>query len=136
MGTTGAVFYFSPRLVSGLFTQPGVSTLDLSNLIPWLPPVNHPIGSVQGTKVMIDPAWWRFFRFVADVKLGGPNGATLPEVVSTVESGIADSTAVAATVEAVSQVVNNNALALKTTVEANIDFGIPGADQTVVIRYI
>jgi hypothetical protein len=123
--TTGVVMYLPIRAVSGVY-QTGVgSTQTRPNDVAWLPSAQTPIGRAQpdGTVVM-DPAWYRAFQHLFEVKLGGRAAPSLPDVVTTVESTQAaavqngqqvgaltqQSQANAESLNVVRQVVQNNAL--------------------------
>lgn len=123
--STGGVMFVSIRALSGIY-QEGVSTTQTRpNDVAWLPSAQTPIGRAKpdGTIVM-EPAWYRFFQHVADVRLGGRAAASLPDVITTVEatqtaavqSGqqvsalTQQSQANAESLNVVRQVVQNNAL--------------------------
>lgn len=120
-GTTGAVVYLPLRVVSGRWSETGVTASeDLSNTIKWLPPARQPVGWVtiggQRYPVQIDSAWFGFHQTVAETKLGGVNAATVPDVVTAVEGTLTESAAASATVAAVAQQTQANADSLAATV--------------------
>ena len=48
--------------------------------VDWLPSSNVPVLDASGK---MSPVWYRFFREVADNRLGGIDAKSLPDVVST-----------------------------------------------------
>jgi hypothetical protein len=131
---TSAVLYLSPRMVSGLYSATTVTaSADLSNLRPNLPPQRAPMGwvMVQGQRVPVefDSAFWNFLRFQFETKLGGMNGATLPDVVTTVETTQAQSATTSQTVVAVAQQAQANAESLDVTRQVLRNSTLAGADQ-------
>jgi hypothetical protein len=123
--TTGAVLYLPIRAVSGVYQTGVSSTQARPNDVAWLPLAGTPIGRTKpdGTVVM-DPAWYRAFEHLFNVKIGGRFAPSLPDVVTTVESTQAaavqsgqqvgaltqQSQANAESLNVVRQVVQNNAL--------------------------
>lgn len=123
--SSGAVLYIPIRAVSGVYQEGVSSTQTRPNDVAWLPSAQTPIGRAKpdGTVVM-EPAWYRFFQHVADVRLGGRAAASLPDVITTVETTQAaavqsgqqvsaltqQSQANAESLNVVRQVVQNNAL--------------------------
>lgn len=133
--STSAVVYYAVRVVSGLWSETGVNPASVSlNLRSWLPPPRHPWGYVVGDKVMVDPIWYRFFQYVAEVRLGGIGGANVGDVVATVEAVQAESVAQAATVASVSTQTQANAEALEATVQVSVNNGLAGALQIPPVR--
>lgn len=51
--------------------------------VPWLPSAN--VRVVNPSSGLMEPVWYRFFKELAENRLGGKNGRTLPQVVTTVE---------------------------------------------------
>lgn len=97
----------------------------------WLPRADHAIGTCPSCKTRIppDPVWYRYFSELSE-RMGGIQGQTIPQVVTTVTQTQAQTLAVssgytevvsyarsiAATAEALKQVVVDNALAGAETV--------------------
>jgi len=132
--SSGAVVYVSPRLVSGLYSAITVTaSSDLSNKRPNLPPARSPVGWVtidgQRLPVEFDAQFWNFLRFQHEIKLGGMNGATLPDVVTTVETTQASAATTSQAVLAVAQQTQANAEALSVTKQVVKLNGLTGADQ-------
>ncbi len=127
---TGAVVYLLPRAVSGLWTASDVTaSADLANLRAWLPPQRQPIANVNGTPVYMDQTWYRFFQFVSEIKLGGAEGQTIPDIVASVVAALSASATTSAAVAITSQQTQANAEALAATVQVVQTAAIPGADQ-------
>jgi hypothetical protein len=112
-----------------------VST-DASLLRTKLPRAEVPFGTVQkdGT-VLISTPWYRFFDFISNVQLGGPNAPTVADLstatVSTKTQAIAAQTAVAS----VSQQVNANAQALGAAIQVTQVSALPGSNQIPPVVY-
>lgn len=77
----------------------------------------------------INPYWYRFFNTVANVKLGGINGATVPDVASTVTATIETAAAAEAQVAAVTQQVQTNAEAAYVMRNVIKQASLAGSDQ-------
>jgi hypothetical protein len=119
------VLYLPIRAVSGVFQTGVSSTQARPNDVAWLPMAQTPISrpNARGEQVM-DPAWYRAFEHLFNVKIGGRAAPSLPDVVTTVESAQAaavqngqqvgaltqQSQANAESLNVVRQVVQNNAL--------------------------
>ena len=115
------------------------------NLKSWLPPQRVAIAYVEvmenGQMVRkpayVDAAtWYKFFTFVAEIKLGGVNGPTLTNVADDVVLAKAQVSNVVSEQAVVTQQVNANAEALKVTVEVAQGAALAGASQIpeVIIR--
>jgi hypothetical protein len=125
MASSGAVLFLTIRGVSGVYQQGVGNGTSRPNDVAWLPSAQTPIGRAKpdGTVVM-DPAWYRAFQHLFEVKLGGRSAPSLPDVVTTVETTQAaavqsgqqvgaltqQSQANAESLNVVRQVVQNNAL--------------------------
>lgn len=133
--STSALTYLTPRVLSGLWTASGVSaSADLANLRAWLPPQRTPFAWVtvggQRLPVYIDATtWYRFFQFVADVRLGGADGATIPDIVAAVVSSLSQSATTAAVASITAQQTQANAEALAATVQVVQTASLPGSTQ-------
>ena len=128
--TSAAVFYVPIRMVSGLWSTAGITaSANLENLQAWLPPQRQPVAYQQGNQFFCDPAWYRFFEFVANVKLGGQSGPTLPDVAATVTETQATAAAASATVTEIAQQTTANAEALAATVQVAVDNDLTGWEQ-------
>lgn len=128
---TGAIAYLSVRSVSGLWSVPGVqASQDTRGALTWLPSESQPLGFVnKDGSVRINPYWYRFFNTVANVKLGGINGATVPDVASTVTATIETAAAAEAQVAAVTQQVQTNAEAAYVMRNVIKQASLAGSDQ-------
>ena len=132
--TSSAVFYVPIRMVSGLWSTSGITaSADLENLQAWLPPQRQPIAYQQGGQWFCDPTWYRFFQFVAEIKLGGVSGPTLPDVVTTVTETQATAAAASASVTEIAQQTTANAEALAATVQVAVVNSLTGADQIPLV---
>ena len=124
--STGAVMYLPIRAVSGVYQTGVSSTQSRPNDVAWLPSAQTPIGRAKPDgSVVMDPAWYRAFQHMFEVKLGGRSAPSLPDVVTTVENTQAAAVqsgqqvsaltqqgqANAESLNVVRQVVQNNALA-------------------------
>lgn len=90
----------------------------------WLPRIDEAFGTVRDGKVYINVRWWNLLREVCD-RLGGVQGPSITQVVSTVEQtqvqvaanttytnqAVAYTASVAASAEATAQVAQSNGLA-------------------------
>ena len=117
------------------------------NLKSWLPPQRVAIAYVEvmenGQMVRkpayVDAAtWYKFFTFVAEIKLGGVNGPTMTNVADDVVLAKAQVSTVVAEQALVTQQVQANAEALKVTVEVSQGAALAGAEQIpdVVVRAV
>ena len=133
--TSGAVLYVPVRMASGLWSTTGVAaSSDLSNLQAWLPPQRQPVAYQQGAQWFCDPAWYRFFQFVSEVKLGGRSGPTLPDVVTSITTTQTTAAAASASVTTLQQQTTANAEALAATVQVAQDNALTGASQIPEVR--
>lgn len=73
--------------------------------------------------------WYRFFSYLAEVKLGGVQSATLPDIQSTVVTAQEQASTAAAAAVGVQQQVVNNAEVLATVVEVAQNNSLSGASQ-------
>ena len=108
-----------------------VQSSDGENLRSKLPRAEVPLGTLSqdGKTVFINPYWYRFFDFVANVQLGGPDAPTVTDLssatISTRQQAIDATTAVAS----VSTQVDANAQALAATVQVAQSNALSGASQ-------
>lgn len=134
MASTGAVVFLPLRVVSGRWSTSGVTASeDLTNTLKWLPHSRQPIGWVtiggQRYPVSPDPMYYGFLHTVAEQKLGGINGSTLPDVVTAVETTISQAADVSSTTAAVAQQVQANADALAATIAVAQNNSLVGAND-------
>lgn len=113
----------------------------------WLPRADHGIGSCPSckTRIRLDPLWFSFFKEIAENRLGGVQGATIPAVQTTVQQTqavVVDTTAtltetiayarsIDATATALTQVAIDNGQAGATTVPETSDPPQPPGTQLV-----
>lgn len=131
--STGAVFYVSLRMTSGV-DQTGVpSSTSRPNEVAWIPSAQTPVGWVvingQRMPVQIDQSWMRFHSHVADVRLGGRAAPSLPDVITTVETTQAAAVQSGQQVTALTHQSQTNAEALKATVEVVKNNSLTGSTQ-------
>lgn len=125
MASSGAVLFLTIRGVSGVYQQGVGNGTSRPNDVAWLPSAQTPIGRANPDgSVVMDPAWYRAFQHLFEIKIGGRFAPSLPDVVTTVESTQAaavqseqqvgaltqQSQANAESLNVVRQVVQNNAL--------------------------
>ena len=147
MASTGAVLYIRPmftasssagrvstahlsvslRLVSGLWTSTGVvPEFNYTNLRAWLPTPGQPVVDAVGR---MTPPWYRFFAYVAETRLGGITGPSVPDVAAGVATAITTSTAESGRIGALAAQSQTNAEALSVVVQVAQNNGLVGADQ-------
>jgi hypothetical protein len=125
--STGAVLYSAVRFVSGIYTATDIAaSANLANLKSWLPHRSVPVVQKDGT--MTD-AWYRFFDFLANVKIGGPAASTLPDVASAVVTVQEQAATVAQSAAGLEQQVAQNAESLGATVEVARNNSLTGANS-------
>lgn len=73
--------------------------------------------------------YYGFLHTVAEQKLGGINGSTLPDVVTAVETTISQAADVSSTTAAVAQQVQANADALAATIAVAQNNSLVGAND-------
>lgn len=128
--TSSTVLYLPVRMASGLWSTSGVAaSSDLTNLQSWLPPQRQPVAYQQGGQWFCDPTWYRFFQFVAEIKLGGRSGPTLPDVVTAITDTQTTAATATASVVTLQQQTSANAEALAATVQVAQNNSLAGAGQ-------
>lgn len=95
-----------------------------------LPQAQLPLGRVMadGT-VLIDPTWYRFLDYIANVQLGGPTGPTMGDISSTLGSTRNSAISAENAVSVVAQTVNANASSLAATVQVAQTNNLSGSTQ-------
>lgn len=92
--------------------------------VDWLPKMSEPIGVVRDGKVFLTQQMWNFLHEIGENRLGGVNGESIPQVVSTqgqVQAQVAETlnyavqvsdfaAGVANTATATAEVATNNSL--------------------------
>lgn len=130
-----AAVYAGAQASGDPFANSGeISDSTPGNLKSWLPPQRVALAYVdiggQRMPVYIDAStWYRFFQFVAEIKLGGVNGPTLANVATDVITGKAQTAAVVAQTAAITQQVQTNAEALVAVVEVTQQNDLSGSAQ-------
>ena len=126
--TSSAVFYIPIRMVSALWSASGVgaSTGELA----WLPPARQPIAVPDGRGGFnCDPAWYRFFEYISETRLGGKQGPSLPTVAAVVNDVQATAAASTTAVTELQQQTQANAESLSVVREVAINNSLTGAGQ-------
>jgi hypothetical protein len=123
---SSAYFAIAPRFVAGNAFFNGQSAP--TTIRAWLPSARVPFGTTpDGKPILMTTEWYRFFEEVADRRLGGISGPTLP----TVEASVTITQT--AVVNAEQQIVNTqavivqNAQSMLSQREVSIASGLPGA---------
>ncbi len=131
--SSGAVVYLPHREVSGVY-QVGVSTTAARpNDVAWLPSAQTPFGwvTINGQRYPMtpDPAWYRAFQHLFEVRLGGRAAPSLPDVVTTVETTQAAAVQNGQQVTALTQQSQANAESLAVVRQVAVNNALTGADQ-------
>lgn len=86
---TGSVAKFSFAATTGVFATGGGITYNDAAKKSWLPPPRQPIGFVEiagkSHPVYMDASWYAAFNYMFNVKLGGIDSPTVPEVTDNLE---------------------------------------------------
>lgn len=124
--TSGGVVYLPLRMVSGLWNTAGVSAS--KGELAWLPPARQPIGTTDARgNFMCDPAWYRFFEYIAETRLGGKQGPGIPAVVAVVAQTQVTAAASTTAVAELTQQTQANAEALFVVREVAQNNSLTGA---------
>lgn len=137
--TTGAVLYIPARLVAGVYQTGVVDSASRRLSDSWLPAAGVPIGwvTVDGKRlpVHIDVhSWYRFLNTVAEVKLGGFSGNTVPDVVAAVETTQTAAVSASRLVAAVASQTQTNAEALDAARQVIVNNSLTGASQIPAVQ--
>lgn len=137
--STGAVLYVPLRMVAGVYQTGVVDSADRRMSDAWLPSANVPIGwvNVDGKRlpVHIDVhSWYRFLNTVAEVKLGGFTGNTVPDVVTAVETTQTAAVSASRLVAAVASQAQTNAEALDAARQVIVNNSLTGASQIPAVQ--
>lgn len=103
-----------------------INSASLDNLKSWLPPQRVPVVDKNG---LMTVPWYKFFSFVADVKLGGASAPTVTDLASNVISVKTDAVAANATAAAVATQAAANAVALEATKQVVVNNSLAGSAQ-------
>lgn len=123
---TGASVYFPVRMLTGIWTTAGIPQSNLDNLRSLLPAQRSPVVNADRT---MTAEWYRFFDFLVNVYLGGPDTPTITDIVSSLESTIQRSTEAAVQAALAQRQTQTNAEALAATVEVVKNNGLTGSSQ-------
>lgn len=123
---TPAYFVVAPKFLAGNAFYNG--NTPNSTIRAWLPSARVPIGyGPKGEAFLFSPEWYRFFEEVANRRLGGINGPTVPsiqsQVVTTQEAVIVNEQQIVNT----QAVIVQNAQSLLASREVSIGASLPGA---------
>ena len=130
MASRGAVLFLTIRGVSGVYQQGVGNGTSRPNDVAWLPSAQTPIGRAKPDgSVVMDPAWYRAFQHLFEVKLGGRSAPSLPDVVTTVESTQAAAVQSEQQVGALTQQSQANAESLNVARQVLQNNALPGAAQ-------
>lgn len=126
--TTGAAISIVLRALTGIFSSgAGFDNSTLGALKAWLPPPRVPVVDLRSG--VMTPEWYRFFRYLAEDRLGGPNAPSIGDVRTTVTS-VQDAVSTnVVSVAAVTDAVNANAASLQTAIEVSKQNNLTGATQ-------
>jgi len=101
-----------------------------------LPSAQVPIGAMaDGSPIYMNPTWYRFFDFIANVQLGGPQGPSVTDLSTTVVSTRSDAIQAQQSVSALTQQTVANAQALGAVVQVTQTSSLPGASQIPPVVY-
>lgn len=134
-GRSGAVLFVPLRLLAGIYQAQGiVPARNTRNLKKTLPHSSVPVGSFTGSdgktvQVQINQFWYAFFYDVINRILGGPNGSTLPDVISSVSIVQNQGANVATQQAALTQMAVSNAATAAAAVQVVQQAALPGATQ-------
>lgn len=124
--STGAALVISLRMPSGVFTNASIQNSSENQLKAWLPPPRVKLVDDNG---LMRPEWYRFFRYIAEDRLGGANGPSVPDVASSLGDVQSAVTTNVGAVNVVAAAVNTNAGVLQSTVEVTKQNSLAGSDQ-------
>ena len=98
----------------------------LTSLKSWLPPQRVPLVDKNG---YMSVPWYKFFQFVADIKLGGPSAPTVTDLSTNVVAVKQEAVSANATAAAVAVQAAANAIALEATKQVVQNSSLPGSTQ-------
>lgn len=103
-----------------------INTEQTTNLKSWLPSQRVPLVDAKGLMTL---PWYKFFEFVANIKLGGPAAPTVTDLSANVVSVKADAVAANVAAAAVATQAASNAIALEATKQVVVNNSLPGSAQ-------
>lgn len=126
--STAAVLFVALRNVTGIFSAGGgFDNTSEASIKAWLPP---PRVAVVDTKSgLMTPEWYRFFRYIAEDRLGGASAPSIGDVENTVTAAQSAVTQNIVAISAVTEAVNTNAQSLQTTIQVAQQNSLAGANQ-------
>lgn len=126
-GKFPAVLFLIARAASGLFASGGITpSANTANLKTLFPDQSVPIDTA-GT--LMNPTWYRFFRYLVYTVLGGPQASTLPDVATALTYSETQALIGAALTAGLAQQAIANAQALAAVVQVAQMAALPGAPQ-------
>jgi hypothetical protein len=105
----------------------GINSAALDNLKSWLPPQRVPV--VDPKTGLMSVPWYKFFSFVAEVKLGGASAPTVTDLSNNVITVKSEAVAANVTAAAVATQAAANAVALEATKQVVVNSSLAGAAQ-------
>lgn len=124
---TGAVTYVAVRSLSGLLTSSTVEPeQNLTNLRKLFPRQSQKVVNSDGSMAI---EWYRFFDYLVNTFLGGPDAPTMGDVIAEIERQIAAARLLEARTLAIAQQAQANAESLSAAVQVIQANALTGADQ-------
>jgi len=107
-----------------------VAVTEQVNLRQWLPPIRQPVVVADGKGGMVmDATWYRFFDHVANVRLGGADAPSVPDLVASAIETQATVATTSASLATVATQTQTNAEVLAVVSEVASVNALTGADQ-------
>lgn len=125
---TGGVFAVALRSLTGIFSAgAGFDNSSAQSLKSWLPPPR--VAVVNPDNGLMTPEWYRFFRYIAEDRLGGASAPSIADVQTTVAT-VRDAVSTnVISVSAITDAVNANAQSLNTAIAVSQQNSLTGATQ-------
>jgi ABC-type branched-subunit amino acid transport system substrate-binding protein len=101
------------------------------SLKAWLPPQR--VAVVDDDGIMSEP-WYRFFQYVANVRLGGPTGGSVKDLSATLSVVKSQAVAASASTVALAAQTSTNAEALEAVRQVAVQNSLAGAAQIPVVN--
>ena len=126
--TSAGVLYLPIRMSSALWSAGAPSG---GGEVAWLPPARQPVTFTDARtgQTFCDPAWYRFFEYIAEQRLGGKTGPSITTVVQTLTDTQTTAAAATSTVAELQQQTQANAESLyvvRSVAKLNL---LDGAEQ-------
>ena len=122
--STGAMFDLSLRFVSGFYSGYATDTVRKKTLFP-----RSDVPAVDPATGRWSEPWYRVMQYIHDVKLGGTDAPTLPQIQSSVASVSDAAINASGSVAAITQFVETNAASQAAATEVLQAASVPGAAQ-------